>query len=63
MTIDERVDLYKRIFKDCKAIEPVNNILAKGYEQALPLQRLELLRELDTDLAELYKVFIPVITC
>lgn len=63
MTIDERVELYKRIFKDCKALEPVSNILTKGYQQATPLQRLELLRELDTDLAELYRVFIPVITC
>lgn len=63
MTIDERVGLYKRIFKDCKALEPVSNILTKGYNQATPLQRLELLRELDTDLAELYRVFIPVITC
>ena len=63
MTIDERIELYKQIFKDCKALEPVSNILTKGYQQATPLQRLELLRELDTDLAELYRVFIPVITC
>lgn len=63
MRIDERVELYKKIFKDCKALEPVSNILEKGYKQATPLQRLELLRELDIELAELYRVFIPVITC
>ena len=63
MTVEERVELYKTIFKDCKALEPVSMVLAKGYKGATPLQRLELIRELDTELAELYSVWIPVITC
>lgn len=63
MTVEERVKLYKEIFKDCKALEPVSMVYAKGYKGATPLQRLELIRELDTELAELYSVWIPVITC
>lgn len=63
MTIEERVKLYKNLFPECKALEPVAHILAKGYKGGTSLQRLELLRELDTELAEAYNVFIPVITC
>lgn len=63
MTIEERVKLYKDLFPECKALEPVANTYAKGYKNGTPLQRLELLRELDTELAELYMVVIPVITC
>lgn len=63
MTIEERVQLYKELFKECKAIGAVNAVYAKGFEQGTPLQRLELLRELDTELADLYSVWIPVITC
>ena len=63
MTVEERVELYKTIFKDCKALEPVSMVYAKGYKGATPLQRLELIRELDTELAEIYSVWIPVITC
>lgn len=63
MTIEERVKLYKELFPDCKALEPVAHTLGKGFKQGSPLQRLELLRELDTELAEAYNVVIPVITC
>lgn len=63
MKIRARVEMYKEIFKDCKALEPVSMVLAKGYKGATPLQRLDLLRELDTELADLYNVWIPVITC
>ena len=63
MTIEERVELYKSLYKECKALEPVANTLAKGYKQADPRKRLELIRELDTELAEVYMVRIPVITC
>ena len=62
MTIEERVELYKSLYKECKALEPVANTLAKGYKQADPRKRLELIRELDTELAEVYSVEIPVIT-
>lgn len=51
MTIEERVELYKSLYKECKALEPVANTLAKGYKQADPRKRLELIRELDTELA------------
>ena len=50
MTIEERVELYKSLYKECKALEPVANTLAKGYKQADPRKRLELIRELDTEL-------------
>lgn len=56
MTIEERVELYKSLYKECKALEPVANTLAKGYKQADPRKRLELIRELDTELAEVYMV-------
>lgn len=58
----ERVESYKVLFKECKALEPVSMALAKGYKSATPLQRLEIIRELDTELAEVYSVEIPVIT-
>lgn len=63
MTIQERIELYKRLFPACKALEPVRKACAKGLEKASPLQRLEIMRELDTELADAYKVWIPVITC
>lgn len=63
MTIEQRIKLYKDLFPECKALEPVANTYAKGWKNATPLQRLELLRELDTELAELYHLIIPVITC
>lgn len=56
MTIEEREELYKSLYKKCKALEPVANTLAKGYKQADPRKRLELIRELDTELAEVYMV-------
>lgn len=55
-------ELHKVMFKECKALEPVSMALAKGYKSATPLQRLEIIRELDTELAEVYSVEIPVIT-
>jgi hypothetical protein len=63
MTIEKRIELYKRLFPECKALDPVKKACAKGFEKASPLQRLELIRELDTELADVYKVWIPVITC
>lgn len=63
MTIEERVELYKNLFPECKAFSPVRRvIIAKGYRKADTLQRVELLRELDTELARVYKVRIPVVT-
>ena len=59
MTIEDRIELYKKLFKDSLALEPV-----KAF--TMPVERLEALeaiRELNTILADLYKVSIPVITC
>ena len=59
MTIQERVELYKSIFKDSKALPIVKAFV-------MPVDRigaLEAIRELDTALADLYRVSIPVITC
>lgn len=62
MDLIERVESYKVLFKECKVLEPVSMALAKGYKSATPLQRLEIIRELDTELADVYSVEIPVIT-
>lgn len=59
LTIDERVELYKKIFKDSRAIDPVKAFV-------MPVDRigaLEAIRELNTTLADLYRVPLPVITC
>ena len=42
MKIRARVEMYKGIFKECKALEPVSMALSKGYKSATPLQRLEI---------------------
>ena len=62
MKIRSRVEMYKKIFKDCKALKPVKEVMQAG----IPTDRsqyLEVLRELDTQLSDLYEVSIPVITC
>jgi hypothetical protein len=59
LTIEERVELYKKIFKDSRAIDPVKAFV-------MPTDRigaLEAIRELNTTLADLYMVSLPVITC
>lgn len=63
MTIEERIELYKSLFPECKAFGAVRRvIIAKSYRKADTLQKIELLRELDTELAKVYKVRIPVLT-
>lgn len=63
MTIEERVALYKQKFHDCRAIDPVRNIVVMERFYDVPeLERLELLRKLNTELTALYMVSIPVIT-
>lgn len=59
LTINERADLYKTIFKDSVAVDPV-----KAFVQPVDsIAALEAIRELNTTLSDLYKVSIPVITC
>lgn len=58
MTIKERVELYKSLFADCKAIPLVDPIVMPQGR----LEALEVIRQLNTDLADAYMVSIPVIT-
>ena len=63
MRIDERVDLYKKIYKNSPAIDPVVDLMNKtDWVTGDPFERLEALRELNTELSDLYQVSIPVIT-
>lgn len=63
MTIEERVELYKRLFKDCKAIDPVRELICMGrIDEMTGLEALEKIRELNTNLTDLYMVSLPVIT-
>ena len=58
MTIAERVELYRAVFADCKALEAVGEYLQPEGR----IEALEAIRKLNTDLANLYMVSIPVIT-
>jgi hypothetical protein len=60
-TIQHRVELYKTIFKDSVAVEPLKRLLTAGIKTD-GLGALEQLRELNTALADVYEVSIPVIT-
>ncbi len=63
MTIEERVKLYKELFPECKAVAPLAQIISKGFRNKTGIvERMELIRELDTLLAEAYKVWLPVVT-
>lgn len=64
MEIQERVNLYKRIFKDAKAVDPVKEFLSK-YDLSNMDQwdKLEAIRWLNTELGDLYQLSLPVITC
>ena len=63
MTIQERVELYKSLFPECRAIKAYKQIIiAKGFRNASQQEKIELIRELDTVLAGAYNVTIPVIT-
>ncbi len=62
MEIKDRVELYKRHWSGCKAVEPVRKLLKDGVPVD-KLEALEAIRALDTELSDLYMVEIPVITC
>lgn len=63
MRIDEREELYKKIYKDSLAIDLVVSLMNKtDWVTGDPFEKLEALRELNTDLSDLYQVSIPVIT-
>lgn len=61
ISIEERISLYKIIFADSVAIEPVRVFLQAGVHTDR-LEALEAIRELNTALTELYKVSLPTIT-
>ena len=58
MRIQERVNLYKKIFKECKALPLVQSFVMPVEK----LEALEAIRALNTELADAYMVSIPVIT-
>ncbi len=60
-TIEERVALYKIIFRDSRAIVPVREFIQDGVKVDR-LEALEAIRGLNTALSDLYMVSIPVIT-
>lgn len=58
MRIQERVNLYKKIFKECKALP-----LVQGFVMPVgKIEALEAIRALNTELADAYMVSLPVIT-
>jgi hypothetical protein len=61
LTIDERVELYRKLFKSSCAIEPVREFMQAGFKLDR-LEALEAIRGLNTALSDLYMVSIPVIT-
>lgn len=58
MRIQERVNLYKKIFKDCKALPLVQSFVMPVEK----IEALEAIRSLNTELSDAYMVSIPVIT-
>ena len=58
MRIQERVNLYKKIFKECKALPLVQSFVMPVEK----IEALEAIRALNTELADAYMVSIPVIT-
>lgn len=62
MTIRERVEMYKKVFKDSVAIEPVKEFMNKcDWITGDDFERLECIRSLNTELSGVYQVSIPVI--
>ncbi len=62
MRIEDRVGLYKILYKGSVALPAVQNLVDKGFCQKTGLDALEALRELNTELSDLYQISIPVIT-
>lgn len=58
LTIEERVELYKKIFKDSRAIDPVKAFVMPADK----IEALEAIRALNTTLSDLYMVSLPTIT-
>ncbi len=62
MTIEDRVELYKKILNTTDIVKCIKTIICDGYYDADKIEKLELIRKLNTALTSLYSVTIPVIT-
>ena len=62
MTIYERVELYKSLYKGSTAPTIVSKVIDDGFYTLTGLEALEAIRRLNTDLSDYYQVSIPVIT-
>ena len=63
MAINDRVELYKMYWSDCKAAKAVKAFIQTTRVSVDKIEALEAIRELNTKLSDLYQVEIPVITC
>lgn len=61
MEIRDRIELYKRTLAECKALPFVKDFIEGGIPKDCT-EYLEKLRELNTQLSDVYMVSIPVIT-
>lgn len=59
ISIPNRVELYRKILRGCKAFSIVNSFI----QPIDKIQALEAIRKLNTDLSDAYMVPLPVITC
>lgn len=62
MTIYERVELYKSLYKGSTAPTIVSKVIDDGFYTLTGLEALEAIRRLNTDLSDYYQISIPVIT-
>ena len=59
ISVEKRVEYYKKWFEDCRVVK-----LLKDFKFPVDrIEALEAIRALNTELADLYMVSIPVITC
>ena len=62
MLIEDRIELYKSLFPECKALTPVAEAYRKLKSAASVIDSMEIIRELATRFTQLYKVTIPTVT-
>lgn len=62
MDIKSRIELYKSLYKGSEALVAVKRLIDNGFYTLTGLEALEAIRGLNTELADLYQISIPVIT-
>lgn len=62
MLIEDRIELYKNLFPESKALTPVAEAYSKLKSAASIIDSIEIIRELATRLTQLYKITIPTVT-